>query len=142
MDVKEMKMRVIYSSDKPKMANYATALGEAFNCLVDECPPGFRCDKERLVIMGLSLNNEPNDKLRLFCRELTEKRAHNVLLFIEGEKDSKALKMVKEILKEAGTNVIDNDFYVTCGGFFASKKISLDERRAIVNWAQGVIASL
>ena len=62
-------------------------------------------------------------------------------LFIDGEKDCKALKMVKEMLRDAGTNVIDNDYYVNGGGIF-SKKISLDERRQIVNWAQGIIDSL
>ena len=49
--------------------------------------------------------------------------------------------MVKEMLRDAGTNVIDNDYYVNGGGIF-SKKISLDERRQIVNWAQGIIDSL
>lgn len=143
MDVKEIKMRVVFSSSKPKMETFSTALGEAFKCLVDAVPPGFPCDKEKLVIIGMTLKNEPDDKLRLFCRELTLQRAQNVALFIDGEKDCKALKMVKEILKESGTNLIDNDYYVTAkSGLFASKKISLDERRDIVNWAQGIIEKL
>lgn len=141
MDAKEIKMRVLYSSDKAKMITFANALSEAFKCLVDAVPPGFPCEKERLVIIGMTLKNEPSDKLRLFCRELSAQRASNVALFIDGEKDNKALKMVKEMLRDAGTNVIDNDYYVNGGGFF-SKKISLDERTQIVRWAQGIIESL
>ena len=141
MDMKDIKMRVLYFSDKAKMKTFASALGEAFKCLVDAVPPGFPCEKERLVIIGMTLKGEPNDKLRLFCRELTAQRAYNVALFIDGEKDCKALKMVKEMLRDAGTNLIDNDYYVNGGGIF-SKKISLDERRQIVNWAQGIIDSL
>lgn len=141
MDAKEIKMRVVYASDKAKMQTFANALGEAFKCLVDSCPPGFPCEKERLVVIGMTLKGDPSDKLRLFCRELNAQRAFNVALFIDGEKDSKALKMVKEILKEAGTNVIDKDYYVNGGGFF-SKKISLEERTNIVRWVQGIIDEL
>ena len=50
MDMKDIKMRVLYSSDKAKMKTFASALGEAFKCLVDAVPPGFPCEKERLVI--------------------------------------------------------------------------------------------
>ncbi len=49
--------------------------------------------------------------------------------------------MVKEILHDAGTNVLDKDYYVDGGGFF-SKKISLDERTNIVRWVQGIIEEL
>ena len=64
MDMKDIKMRVLYSSDKAKMKTFASALGEAFKCLVDAVPPGFPCEKERLVIIGMTLKGEPNDKLR------------------------------------------------------------------------------
>ena len=141
MDAKEIKMRVVYESSKAKMKVFAEALGEAFKCLVDACPPGHPCDKERLVILGLTCKGDPSDKLRRFCSELNTQRAFNVALFVDGEKDNKTLKMVKEILKDAGTNVIDNDYYVDGGGFF-SKKISLDERTNIVRWVQGIVDEL
>ena len=141
MDAKEIKMRVVYSSDKAKMRVFSEALGEAFKCLVDAVPPGFPCDKERLVIIGITCKGDPNDKLRRFCGELNAQRAFNVALFIDGEKDNKTVKMVKEILKDAGTNVLNKDYYVDGGGFF-SKKISLDERTNIVRWVQGIIDEL
>lgn len=146
MDPKNIKMRVLYSSAKPKMQTFASALGEAFKCQVDAVPPAFPCDKERLVVIGLNGNAEPDDKLRLFCRELNAQRAYNVCLFVDGDKDAIAVKKVKEMLKDAGTNVVDEVYAVNggSGGIFGAfnKKISLEERTNIVRWVTSVIESL
>ena len=48
--------------------------------------------------------------------------------------------MVKDILKEAGTNVIDKSYYVKCGIF--GKKISLEERQKVVEWARSIVAEV
>ena len=144
MDPKNIKMRVMFSSKKAKMETFATALGEAFKCQVDAVPPAFPCDKERLVVIGLTGNNEPDDKLRLFCRELNGQKAFNVCLFVDGDKEALAVKKVKELLKDAGTNVVDEVYTVNANGGFLglNKKITLDERRDIVNWVTKVIESL
>lgn len=133
-----MKMRVMYSSKKGKLITYAEAIGQACGCLVNDIPPAYPADKERLVLIGLSLgpNEEPNDKVRRFCSELYPNRAQNVALFIDGEKDSEGEKQVKEILRTAGTNVIDESYYVKCGIF--GKKITLEERQHIVDWARKI----
>ena len=145
MDPKNIKMRVVYSSSKPKMATFAGAIGEAFKCPTDTVPPGFPCDKERLVVLGMTANSDPDDKLRLFCRELNGQRAYNVCIFVDGDKDASSVKKVKEMLKEAGTNVVDDVYTVNGGsGLFAAfqKKISLEERTNIVRWVTSVIESL
>lgn len=146
MDPKNIKMRVVYSSNKPKMNTFATALGEAFKCQVDAVPPAFPCDKERIVALLMTGNNDPDDKLRLFCRELNGQRAYNVCIIVDGDKDAMAVKKVKEMLKEAGTNVVDEVYSVNggAGGIFGAfnKKISLDERRDIVNWVTATIEAL
>jgi len=132
-----MKMRVMFSSKKGKMETYASAIGLACGCLVNDIPPAYPADKERLVIIGVTLKGEPTDEVRRFCSELYPNRAQNVALFIDGEKDSTGEKMLKEILKTAGTNVIDDVYYVKCGIF--GKKISLEDRQAIVDWSRGII---
>lgn len=146
MNPKDIKMRVVFSSSKPKMQTFATALGEAFKCQVDNVPPAFPCDKERLVVIGMTGGNDPGDKLRLFCRELNAQRAYNVCIFVDGDKDSMAVKKVKEMLKEAGTNVVEEVYTVNggSGGLFGAfnKKISLEERTNIVRWVTSVIESL
>ena len=76
-----MKMRVMYSSKKGKVATYAEAIGQACGCLTNDIPPAYPADKERLVIIGVTLKGEPEDKVRRFCSELIPARAQNVALF-------------------------------------------------------------
>jgi len=134
-----VKMRVIYSTTKKKVVTFATAIAEAFKCQTDDVPPAFPCDKEKLVVIVMSIKDEPNDKLRRFCGELNKTRALNTALVVDGDKDGKGVKIVKDILTEAGTNVIDDVYTVNGGGFFSGKKITLQERTEIVNWVDKVI---
>ena len=136
-----IKMRVMCASSKGKIKTYATALGEAFKCLVNDVPPAYPCDKERLVIIVASLKGDPSDKLRLFCGELNPTRAYNVALVIDDEKQERGIKILKDTLREAGTNVVD-DVYFVKAGFLSGSKITLDERTKIVKWAESVIAGL
>lgn len=133
-----VKMRVIYSTTKKKVVTFATAVAEAFKCQTDDVPPAFPCDKEKLVVIVMSIKDEPNDKLRRFCGELNKTRALNTALVVDGDPDSKGVKAVKDILKEAGTNVIDEVYTVDGGGIFG-KKITLEERTNIVKWVEKVI---
>lgn len=129
-----MKMRVMYLSKKSKFITYAEAIGQACGCLVNDIPPAYPADNERLVLIGITGGNTIDDKVRRFCGELIPQRAKNVALFVDGAKDSKAELEVKRILKDAGTNVIDETFYVKCGIF--GSKITLEERQAIVDWTR------
>jgi len=131
-----MKMRVMYSSTKGKLVTYADAIAQANGCIVNDIPPAYPADKERLVIIALTLKGAPNDKVRRFCSELYPNRAQNVALVIDGEKNTPAEEQVKEILRQAGTNVIDDTYYVKCGIF--GKKITLEERQAIVDWSRKI----
>ena len=136
-----IKMRVMCASSKGKIKTYATALGEAFKCLVNDVPPAYPCDKERLVVIVMSLKGDPSDKLRRFCSELNKSRAFNVALVVDDEKQERGVQIVKNTLREAGTNVIDDVYYVKAG-LFSGSKITLDERTAIVKWAENIANSL
>ena len=129
-----MKMRVMYSSKKAKFITYAEAIGQACGCLVNDIPPAYPADKERLVLIGITAGGSIDDKVRRFCGELIPQRAQNVALFVDGAKDSKAELEVKRALRDAGTNIIDETYYVKCGIF--GGKITLEERQAIVDWAR------
>ena len=133
-----VKMRVIFSTSKKKVVTFATAIAEAFKCQTDAVPPAFPCDKEKLVVIVMSIGDKPDDKLRRFCGELNKTRALNTALIVDGNPESKGVEQVKEILKEAGTNVIDEVYTVDGGGFFG-KKISLEERTNIVKWVEKII---
>ncbi|MBQ9778059.1 MAG: hypothetical protein IJW22_03945 [Clostridia bacterium] len=90
-----IKMRVLYASSQKKIAAMAQMIKAEYDLAinaVDAIPPAYSCDKERLVILMLSLKGDPDDQLRLFCQELTAARAANVALVIEG-KEAAAAKM-------------------------------------------------
>ena len=131
-----MKMRVMYATRKGKMVTYAEAIGAANGCLVNDIPPAYPCDKERLVLIGLTLNGDPADRVRRFCSELTPDKATYTALFIDGEPNSEGEEQVKEILRTAGTYVLEETYYVKTGRFNFSKKISLQDRQHIVDWSR------
>lgn len=139
-----IKMRVLYYSKKGKMETLANAIAKKYELevnKVDTIPPAYSCDKERIVILGLTVGDNIPDQLRLFCRELTKERAHNVAIFIDGPMS--AADKVKAILKEAGTNVIDE--VLLCRGglpFKFIKNISDAEKADILEWADRVVNQL
>jgi hypothetical protein len=136
-----IKMRILYSSPKKKMNNIAEAIKAkydlAFNA-VDVIPPAYSCDKERVVILGISGKDDLPNKVELFCRELTKARAQNVALIIDGPEAM--ANNVKAILAEAGTNVIEEVHYVKCGLFGSAVKP--EEKEALFARVDGVIANL
>ena len=138
-----IKMRILYSSSKKKINTIAnmikTQYDLAFNS-VDVIPPSYSCDKERIVIIAVSAKGNINDSLRLFCRELTKARAQNVALMIDG--DEAAANKLKEILKEAGTNVIDEVLYVKGGLPIIGGSVKPAEKEEIFAWVDRVIKNL
>ena len=132
-----MKMRVMYSSKNSKVITFAEAISQANGCLANDIPPAYPADKERLVILVLSLKDKPSDIVRRFCMELNPSRTQNVALAIDGPKDGKAEAIIRETLRNAGTNVIEDTYYLPKCGIFSSK-ITLQERQAIVDWSRKI----
>ncbi len=136
-----LKIRVMCSSSKAKMKSYASALSDEFKCrLVDSIPPAYPADKEKLVILCLSLKGEPTDELRRFCNGLYPNQSENVALLIDGNKDSRGYKVIKDALINTGTHIIENEYMVKCGIF--GGKISADERKNVLEWANGIVDSI
>ena len=135
-------MRVLYWTNKAKVKALANELKKEFDLAlnsVDAIPPAYSCDKERLVVLCISIKDEPDDKLRLFCRELTKARAQNVALIIDG--NEKGANFIKNILAEAGTNLISEVCYFKGGLPFLSK-ITDDEKKQVFDWAHCVVDQL
>ncbi len=135
-------MRVLYWTNKAKVKALANELKQEFDLAlnsVDAIPPAYSCDKERLVVLCISIKDEPDDKLRLFCRELTKARAQNVALIIDG--NEKGANFIKNILAEAGTNLISEVCYFKGGLPFLSK-ITDDEKKQVFDWAHRVVDQL
>ena len=138
-----IKMRVLYASNKGKIAAMADLIKQEYDLAinaVDKIPPAYSCNNERLVILLLSLKGEPDDQLRLFCRELTKVRAQNVALVIDG--NEAAAKRMKEILTEAGTNVAEEVHYVKCGLLSFLDKLKPEEKDALLAYTHRIVDNL
>jgi hypothetical protein len=127
-------MRVLYATGKKKMINIANFIKRKYELdlnAVDCVPPAYSCDKERIVVLAVAGKNDVEDSLRRFCIELTKVRAANVALMVDGTEIY--ANNIKDILKTAGTNVIEDVLYVKCGlPFFASLKP--EDEAAVVDW--------
>lgn len=134
-----IKMRVLYSSSKAKVKTIANEIKREFELsfnAVDSIPPAYSCDKERIVMLIISLKDEPDDQLRLFCARLNKQGAQNVALIMDGTE--KAAKNVKDLIVKAGGNFIDDILYIKGGiPFFA--KLPDEEKAEVLAWAHRIV---
>ena len=139
-----IKMRILYSSGKKKIYNIANLIKSqydlAFNS-VDVIPPAYSCDKERIVILGLSVKDEPDDSIKRFLGELNPSRAHNVALMMINSTEAGA-NFVKNILKQAGTNVHEEVLFVKGNLLPFMKSVKPEEEKALIEWSHKVVESL
>ena len=138
-----IRMRVLYATGKKKMINIANFIKRKYELdlnAVDCVPPAYSCDKGRIVVLAVAGKNDVEDSLRRFCIELTKVRAANVALMVDGTETY--ANNVKAILKNAGTNVIEDVLYVKCGLPFLAN-VKPEEQAAVVDWLDNkVINSL
>jgi hypothetical protein len=91
------------------------------------------------VILCISSKEEPEDQLRLFCNGLNKQRAQNVALIIDG--NEKGAKYIKDMINQAGANLIEDVLFVKGGLPFLSK-LSDEEKNAVIEWAHKVVDTL
>ncbi len=138
-----LKMRFLYYSGKNKIKAMAEIVKKEFELsqnhnAIDIIPPAYSCENERLVILAVSGKGEPDDILRRFCSELNKKKAQNVALLVDG--DEKIAQSLLTVLRETGTNVIDNVKYIKIGGLpFLGGKVTDEEKAELVAWVQTII---
>ena len=137
-----IKMRVLcYPENNKKLRAVAEMIKAEYDLnvnSVDRIPPAYSCDKERLVILAIQIKGNLPDSYRLFVRELTKARAANVAIISAGDEGSVA--KTKELLKEAGTNVIEDVKNVKVGLF--NTKVSDEEKVDILAWVKSTVESL
>ena len=138
-----IKMRYLHKAKNPKIKRLGEEFARKYDLLdnknaFDIIPPAYSCDKERLVILALTLKKDLDDVVRRFCAELDKKKAANVALVVDGTPEA-AAKLVA-VLKEAGTNVVENIFYVESAGFLNLKgSVSPEEVAKFLAWTDEVI---
>ena len=112
-----IKMRVLHATNKKKIINIANFIKRKYELslnAVDCVPPAYSCDKERIVVLGLSAKGELTDEVRRFCAELNKTRAYNVALLVDG--DQATADNIADIIKNAGTNLVGVKV-ISFGGF-------------------------
>jgi hypothetical protein len=134
-----IKMRFLYYSKQKKMKALGELIKQEFQLdninAFDIIPPAYSCDKERLVILGISAKNDIEDTVRRFCSELNPKKAANVAIVIDGNEG--AANKVIDALKIAGTNIVGDVQYITCGLF--NSKLSDEEKSKYTTWAHDIV---
>lgn len=137
-----IKMRVLcYPENNKKLHTIAEIIKAEYNLnvnSVDRIPPAYSCDKERLVILATQIKGSLPDNYRLFVRELTKARAANVAIIAAG--DEACVERTKELLREAGTNVIDDVHNVKIGLF--NTKVTAEEQAAVLAWVKDCVEKL
>ena len=137
-----IKMRVLCYPEKDKKLRTIAEMIKAEYDLnvnsVDRIPPAYSCDKERLVILATQIKGNLPDDYRLFVRELTKARAANVAIIAAG--DEACVAKTKELLHEAGTNVLEDVKTVKIGLF--NTKVTDEEKADILAWVKTAVENL
>ena len=138
-----MKMRVLTSTKKGKLlvlADRVAAKAES-TYKVDSIPPDYSLDRERLLVIVATVKSSLSDSFRRFCTDLSKERAANVALIADGLPEDVA--KLKEIIKEAGTNFIDDVLTIEGGlPFKFAKKVTPEEEKAVDEWLDRILAAL
>lgn len=136
-----IKMRYLYASGKKKFVTIGDIVKQKFaltnNNAVDVIPPAYNCDKERFVFIGISVKDEPENKVRLFCEQLDKTKAAYVALIVDG--NEKGAKAVKDMLTSAGTDVFPEILYIK-GGLPFLGNLKPDEKEALDQWLDRAVA--
>ena len=141
-----LKMRFLYYSGKAKMKAMAEIVKTEFELTqnhnaIDIIPPAYSCGNERLVILAVSGKGEPDDVLRRFCSELKKNKAQNIALVVDG--DERMANRLLEVLKETGTNVIEDVLYISAPfKLFGASKVTDDEKKQLLDWTHNIVNNL
>ena len=138
-----IKMRVLYNSNKKGMEQLAQAIRAEYdlpvNAVDGKIPPAYPCDKERIVIVGVSAKGAAPDNVRLFCGGLDKTRATNVALLVDGNQD--AADGLAKVVESAGTNLVGTKV-ISLGGFGPFGGAMTDAIKTdVIAWVKDMVAN-
>ena len=137
-----IKMRVLcYPENKKKLTAIGNMIKAEYDLsvnAVDRIPSAYPCDRERIVILATNVKGKLPDDYRLYVRELTKARAANVAIIAAG--DDECVAKTKELLHEAGTNVLEDVLKIKVGLF--DSKVSDAEKEEILAWVKKTLENL
>ena len=98
-------MKIFHYPETGKMATFASGLSAEFDVKCDKIPPAYNCDKERLLIAGISTGKNFSADLSMFLRGLTKEQVQNVAIFTDSKDD--VVATMKSYIEGAGAKVVD-----------------------------------
>lgn len=134
-----IKMRVLHLTNKGKLRAMAEQISNENDIKVDTIPPAYNVEKERLLIVAITLGSTLTETARRFFAGLDAKRAANVALIVDGTPEN--AQMLIDIIKEAGANVMDDVLYVK-GGLPFFSKATPDDLATASEWSKKIIANI
>ncbi len=136
-----IKMRVLCYPEKKKLLAIGNMIKAEYDLsvnAVDRIPPAYPCDKERIVILATNIKGDLKDDYRLFLGRLNKSGAANVAILAAG--DDACVEKTKALLREAGTNVIEDVMKIKMGLF--DSKVSDEEKADILAWVEKIKGEL
>ena len=134
-----IKMKILHYPENGKMTTFANGLSEEFGVKSDKIPPAYNCDKERLLIAGISTGKNFSDDLSMFLRGLTKGQVQNVAIYTDSKDD--AIEAMKTTIEAAGATVVDIK-KVKGSVLPFLKGVKAEEMAELKAWAHGVIDNL
>ncbi len=137
-----IKMRILNYTGKAKLRTIGDIIRSEYDLAVnsvDDIPPAYPCNNERIVILVLSVKDDADDKLRRFLMELTKSRAQNVVIITDGKPSG--IEKVQGYIKQAGTNIVCEPLYISAG-LFAGKSLSDSERSEVLTFVKNAVEAI
>ena len=134
-----IKMKILHYPENGKMATFAGGLAAEFDVKSDKIPPAYNCDKDRLLIAGISTGKTFSPDLSMFLRGLTKEQVQNVAIFTDSKDD--VIEAMKANIEGAGAKVVD--IKKVKGSILPFLKgVKPEEMADLKAWANEVIANL
>ena len=134
-----IKMKIFHYPENGKMATFASGLSAEFDVKCDKIPPAYNCDKERLLIAGISTGKNFSADLSMFLRGLTKDQVQNVAIFTDSKDD--VIEAMKANIEGAGATVVD--VKKVKGSILPFLKgVKPEEMAELTAWAHTVIENL
>jgi flavodoxin len=136
------KMRILHFSPKGNAQRIAEGIGRSQKVSSDQIPPAYPVEGEKLLFIGVELKGSKADKAVLnFCKDMSTARAKNVAFYGVGS-SFEGIAELKKILSDKGINVAGSYECKVGGGLFGGGKLSDEDVKAAVDWADKLVDSL
>ncbi len=140
------KIQVLYTikkegvQDNPEVI--ATAVGAALKAKSDKIPPAYMPENQSLVVLVFENNGKLDKSLTKLCQEITPKRSVNAAFIILSKDGSTDGGEAEALLTRNGVKIIDKLGVAVKGGFLKSGKVTDEDVKNAVAFAEKAAAAL